>query len=79
MAVTVFTKNRDRLFGGEVAGKFFAAVLDHASVEGLLSDDHSPGRQHADPGVGEPEELLGQGGSGEPPGPGRNGERHFKG
>ena len=25
--VTVFTKNRDRLLRGEVAGKFFAAVL----------------------------------------------------
>jgi hypothetical protein len=40
--VTVFTKNRDRLFGGEIAGKFFAAVLDHAQVEGLLSGDHFP-------------------------------------
>jgi hypothetical protein len=30
--VTVFTKNRDRLLGGEIASKFFGAVLDDARV-----------------------------------------------
>ena len=38
--VTVFTKNRERLLGGEIAAKFFAAVLDDAQVKGLLSDEH---------------------------------------
>ena len=38
--VTVFTKNRDRLLDGEIAAKFFAAVLDDARVKGLLSDEH---------------------------------------
>ena len=38
--VTVFTKNRDRLLGGEIATKFFGAVLDDARIEGLLSDEH---------------------------------------
>src|SRR6201995_4414545 len=34
--VTVFTKNRDRLLKGDVAAKFFAAVLDQAEVKQLL-------------------------------------------
>ncbi len=38
--VTVFTKNRDRLLDGDIAGKFFAAVLNHARINGLLSDEH---------------------------------------
>ena len=38
--VTVFTKNRDRLLAGEIAEKFFAAVLTEAREAGLLSDEH---------------------------------------
>ncbi len=38
--VTVFTKNRDRLLGGEVAQAFFAAVLGEAERHRLLSADH---------------------------------------
>src|SRR5208282_6502206 len=38
--VTVFTKNRERLLEGDVAAKFFAAVLDQAEVKQLLSNDH---------------------------------------
>ncbi len=38
--VTVFTKNRERLLGGEVAQKFFAAVVKQARAAGLLSDEH---------------------------------------
>jgi len=38
--VTVFTKNRERLVAGEVAQKFFAAVLKQARGAGLLSDEH---------------------------------------
>jgi transposase len=38
--VTVFTKNRERLIAGEVAQKFFAAVLKQARGAGLLSDEH---------------------------------------
>src|SRR5215468_11126155 len=38
--VTVFTKNRDRLLKGAVAGAFFAAVLAQARQRGLLSDEH---------------------------------------
>jgi transposase len=38
--VTVFTKNRDRLLGGEIAENFFEAVLEQAQERGLLSDEH---------------------------------------
>jgi IS5 family transposase len=38
--VTVFTKNRERFLDGEIAEKFFAAVVDQAREAGLLSDEH---------------------------------------
>jgi transposase len=38
--VTVFTKNRERLLAGEVAGKFFDRVIEPARQGGLLSDEH---------------------------------------
>jgi transposase len=38
--VTVFTKNRERLLAGDVAGAFFNAVLGQARRQGLLSDEH---------------------------------------
>jgi len=37
---TVFTKNRERLLKGDVAGRFFAAVLRQAREAELLSDEH---------------------------------------
>jgi transposase len=39
-APTVFTKNRDRLLAGDVAGAFFERVLDQAREQKLLSDEH---------------------------------------
>jgi IS5 family transposase len=38
--VTVFTKNRDRLLKGDIAAKFFQAVLRQPEVKALLSDEH---------------------------------------
>ena len=38
--VTVFTKNRERSLGAEVANTFFAEVLAQASSGNLLSTDH---------------------------------------
>jgi transposase len=38
--VTVFTKNRDRLLEGDIAAKFFQAVLRQAEVRALLSAEH---------------------------------------
>ena len=37
---TTFSKNRDRLFTGNVAAAFFDAVLIHADMARLLSDEH---------------------------------------
>ena len=37
---TVFTKNRDRLWEGDIAEKFFQSVLGQARVVNLLSDEH---------------------------------------
>jgi hypothetical protein len=37
---SVFSKNRDPLLEGEIAAKFFAAVLAHLHVKQLLSSDH---------------------------------------
>jgi transposase len=38
--VTVFTKNRDRLVKGEVAQRFFSAVVEVLGEQGYLSDEH---------------------------------------
>jgi IS5 family transposase len=37
---TVFSKNRQRLLDGDIAGAFFAAVLQQARQRDLLSDEH---------------------------------------
>jgi transposase len=37
---TVYSKNRDRLLKGDIAAAFFAAVLEEARVQDLLSDEH---------------------------------------
>lgn len=37
---TVFSKNRDRLLEGEIAGEFFQAVLKQARGKRLLSNEH---------------------------------------
>jgi transposase len=37
---TVFSKNRERLLGGDIAQAFFEAVLKQAEDENLLSDEH---------------------------------------
>src|SRR5688572_29320436 len=37
---STFSKNRDRLLRGDIAGAFFVAVQDQARTAGLLSDEH---------------------------------------
>jgi transposase len=37
---SAFTKNRDRLLGGEIAAKFLDAVLSQPRVKRLLSSEH---------------------------------------
>jgi transposase len=77
--VTVFTKNRDRLLEGEIAGKFFRVVLGQAQVKALLSDDHFSVDGTLIQAWASMKSFRPRDGSGEPPAPGRNGERDFHG
>jgi transposase len=77
--VTVFTKNRDRLLRGEVAGKFFAAVLADPQVKPLLSSEHFSLDGTLIEAWASMKSFRPKDGSGAPPGPGRNGERDFHG
>ena len=75
---TVFTKNRDRLLDADVAAKFMAAVLAHREIKPLLSSDHFSAR-YAIEAWASLKSFRAKDGSDEPPSPGRNGERQFKG
>jgi transposase len=77
--VTVFTKNRERLLAGDVAARFMAAVLGQARVRKLLSDDHFSVDGTLIEAWASMKSFRPKDGSGEPPGPGRNGERNFHG
>src|ERR1044072_4657687 len=76
---TVFTKNRNRLLNAELARKFLCELLNHKEVRALLSDEHFSvdGTQIA--GWASMKSFVAKDGSGEPPSPGRNGERDFHG
>jgi transposase len=75
---TSFTKNRDRLLDGEIASRFLAAVLAHDRVKGLLSNEHFSVDGTLLEAWASPKSFRPTDGSGEPPGPGRNGERNFR-
>ncbi|MBL8697929.1 MAG: IS5 family transposase [Alphaproteobacteria bacterium] len=77
--VTVFTKNRERLLAGDVAAKFMAAVLSQPRVKTLLSDEHFSVDGTLIDARASMKSFRPKDGSGEPPGPGRNGERSFHG
>jgi transposase len=76
---TTFTKNRDRLLDGEVASKFLSAVLSQDQVKPLLSSDHFSVDGTLLEAWASLKSLRAKDGSGEPPGPGRNGEHNFHG
>src|SRR6266550_5543939 len=76
---TVFTKNRERLIAGDIARKFMAAVLNQGSVKALLSDDHFSVDGTLIEAWASIKSFRPKDGSGEPPAPGRNGERDFHG
>jgi len=75
----VFTKNRDRLLEAEVARKFLAELLAHRQVRALLSDDHFSVDGTQVQAWASVKSFVAKDGSGDPPSPGRNGERHFHG
>jgi transposase len=77
--VTVFTKNRERLLAGEATAKFLKAVLDRPKVKALLSDEHFSVDGTLIQAWASMKSFRAKDGSGEPPGPGRNGERDFRG
>ena len=74
---TVFTKNRDRLLEADVARKFLAALLNHKEVRTLLSDEHFSVDGTQIQAWASMKSFVAKDGSGEPPSPGRNGERDF--
>jgi len=77
--VTVFTKNRERLLSGDVAVKFLGAVVAQARGRDLLSDEHFSVDGTLIEAWASIKSFRPKDGSGEPPGPGRNGERDFHG
>ena len=75
--VTVFTKNRDRLLEGDIACGFLAAMLAQPKVEALLSNGHFSVDGTLIQAWASMKSFRPKDGSGEPPAPGRNGERKF--
>jgi IS5 family transposase len=75
----VFTKNRERLIEGDIARKFMAEVLNQRSVKALLSDDHFSVDGTLIEAWASMKSFRPKDGSGQPPAPGRNGERDFHG
>jgi len=77
--VTVFTKNRDRLLEGDIARGFLAAILADPEVKPLLSAEHFSVDGTLIEAWASMKSFRPKDGSGEPPAPGRNGERDFHG
>jgi transposase len=74
---TVFTHNRDRLMEAEVAHEFLAALLALPQVQRLLSNEHFSVDGTLIEAWASMRSFRSKDGSGEPPSPGRNGERNF--
>ena len=75
---TVFTHNRDRLLEADVARAFLSSLLALRQVERLLSSDHFSVDGTLIEAWASMKSFRPKDGSGEPPGPGRNGERDFR-
>jgi hypothetical protein len=77
--VTVFTKNRDRLLEGDSAPGFLRAILADPQVTRLLSNEHFSVDGTLIEAWASMKSFRPKDGSGEPPGPGRDGARDFHG
>jgi hypothetical protein len=77
--VTVFTKNRDRLLDGDVARLLLNTVINDPAVGTLLSDDHFAVDGTLIETWASMKSVQPKDGNAPPPGPGRNGERDFRG
>jgi transposase len=76
---STFSKNRDRLLEGEVAGEFLAALLDRPDVRRLLSVEHFSVDGTMIQAWASMKSFRPKDGSGERPTPGRNATRDFHG
>lgn len=74
---TVFTHNRDRLLEAAVAHEFLAALLALPQVKKLLSSEHFSVDGTLIEAWASMKSFRPKDGSGDPPSPGRNGERSF--
>jgi transposase len=73
-----FSKNRDRLLNAEIAQEFLSTLLAQPQVKRLLSAEHFSVDGTMLKAFASMKSFRPKDGSGEPPGPGRNGERDFK-
>ena len=74
---TVFCHNRDRLLETDVAREFLVTLMALAEVKTLLSREHFSVDGTLIEAWASMKSFQPRDGSGEPPGPGRNGERNF--
>jgi transposase len=74
---TVFCHNRDRLLEADVAREFLTTLMGLAEVKALLSREHFSVDGTLIEAWASMKSFRPKDGSGEPPGPGRNGERNF--
>jgi transposase len=74
---TVFTHNRDRLLEAEIAHEFLVALLALPQVKKLLSSEHFSVDGTLIDAWASMKSFRPKDGSGDPPAPGRNGERNF--
>jgi transposase len=77
--VTVFTKNRDRLLEGDIARGFLAAIMADPGVQPLLSSEHFSVDGTLIEAWASMKSFRAKNGNDEPPSPGRNRERNFRG
>jgi transposase len=77
--VTVFTKNRDRLLEGDIAYRFLKAILTDPQVTRRLSNEHFSVDGTLIEAWASMKSFRPKDASGEPPAPGRNGERDLHG
>ena len=75
----MFSKNRDRLLEGDIAAAFMTAVLNLPQVKALLSDEHFSVDGTLIKAWASMKSFRRKDGNDEPPAPGRNGERNFRG
>ena len=77
--VTVFTKNRERLLEGDIARGFLRALLADPTVKRLLSTEHFSVDGTLIEAWASMKSFRPKDGGDEPPRPGRNGARDFRG